>query len=75
MKKFLSKYYGSNSVLRKDWNNYLKLLAEKFHDKYDLSMVITFLEKKTMWLEVGDSRAPHQIEEKVMKLNLTFTIN
>ena len=38
-------------------------------------MVIICLEKKTLWLEDGDSAAPHQTEYEVMELRLIFTIN
>ncbi len=72
---FISRYYDRNPVSQKDLIDYLKFVAEKFHDKYDLSMVLSCLKKETRWLENGDSAAPHQTECEIMELKLTFTIN
>ncbi len=40
---FVSRFYNKNPVLQKDLIDYLKFVAEKFHSKYEISMVTTCL--------------------------------
>ncbi|CAF1502833.1 unnamed protein product [Rotaria sordida] len=70
-----ARYYGRNPVAQKDIIDYLKFVSEKFHSKYEISMVITCLKKKTLWLEDEDSMVPHQSEIEVMELKLTYIVN
>ncbi|CAM4808644.1 unnamed protein product [Rotaria magnacalcarata] len=72
---FLSRYYNRNPVQQQDIIDYLQFFSEKFHSKYNISMVTRCLQKKTMQLEDSEFMGFYHTEQEVMELKLIFTVD